>query len=124
MIHLVVLVLGGIAIWPIMMETYAASESAEERQFALLFAGLLILSCVVTTIIYVLINGTYIKFSEAFLVICIFTAIITGIILWIVSAQYETEEGIGVVGIFLVSLFGAVVPSAVVAFVCRLLRYK
>lgn len=121
---LAVLFFGGIGMWSYILETYRTSESEEERKFVLLFAVTLILSCVVTTSVYVLICGKYLDFFESFIVICFFTTVVAGIILWLVTGTKESEKETGGLIIFGCSLFGAGIPSAIAAVICRLLRYK
>ena len=122
-IVLLILVIGGIAIWPIMI-----NAASDDTKSFLMISGVVILSCVGTTITYYTINREHLGkrgFFAVFGVIYIFTAIVTGIILnFIFSLTDETYDFFyAVVTIFFTVLVTSV-PSAVAAAVCKLLKSK
>ena len=108
------LIAASIKIWPIIYESYMSTENVEEQKLTLLYVGIVLVSCICTTLIYIFSKKWgIIKFSEAFFVICIFTTIAAGAIYAIIISQHEAVT----CGDFLIILIGTLLCSGVPSFV-------
>lgn len=108
----------GIAIWPFLIKTITTTEDETSKKYLILFVVIVIVSCVVIAVIYKLIkkNAVVVKQANAFWTICIFTAIVTEIVVWCIDSPSEGEGG--VLGVFIMCLFCSVVPSAIASVFC------
>lgn len=123
-IALLFLLVGGIAIWPIMIGT-----AGDDIKSFLTISGVVILSCIGTTIIYYVVNRKDMHergFFRVFGVIYVVTAIATGIFLKIAfNLMGETDGSFhDDMTILFAALMVPSVPSAIATAVCKWLKNK
>lgn len=121
---LLILLVGGIAIWPIMI-----GAARDDIKSFLIFLGVVIFSCIGTTSVYYTVNKERMGqrgFFSIFGVIYVFTAIVTGIMLHfaflLTDESYEVSKGIWT--IVMLAIIVTLVPSAIAAAVCMSLKNK
>lgn len=121
---LLLLLVGDIAIWPIMI-----SAAGDDMKYFLMVSGVVIVSCIVTTIIYYFANKEHMaqkSFFSVFGVIYAFTAIVAGIMLHLAFSLTDDTYGTfdSIMTIIMTAVMVTIAPSAIAAAVCKLLKIK